>query len=51
MSYIIVSGNQLDVQEKVRHLLTVGFNLQGSISVVLNPINNSLHLTQPMYHP
>ena len=51
MSYIILSGDQRDVQEKVRHFLSIGFNLQGSISVVLNPSNNKLHLTQPMYHP
>jgi len=47
MSYVIVSGNMPDVTTKVNSLLSLGFNLHGSISVVMNT-SNRLHYTQPM---
>lgn len=47
MSYVIVSGNLPEVTTKVNSLLSMGFNLHGSISVIMNTANR-LHYTQPM---
>ena len=49
MSYVIVSGLLQTVESKVNNLLSIGFNLHGSMSCVITP-SNSIIYTQPMSH-
>jgi len=49
MSYVIVSDNLQTVESKVNSLLSIGFNLHGSMSSVITPSNNIIY-TQPMFH-
>jgi hypothetical protein len=49
MSYVIVSGLLQTVESKVNNLLSIGFNLHGSMSCVINQ-SNSIIYTQPMSH-
>ncbi len=52
MSYHIVAGSAIDVDTEVQNLLSVGFELHGSVSVLYVPGGTySLHYSQPMYHP
>lgn len=52
MSYHIVAGDAIDVETEVQNLLSVGFELHGSVSVLYVPGGTYyLHYSQPMYHP
>lgn len=52
MSYHIVAGSAIDVETEVQNLLSVGFELHGSVSALYIPGGiYSLHYSQPMYHP
>jgi hypothetical protein len=52
MSYHIVAGSAIDVDTEVQNLLSVGFELHGSVSVLYVPGGTYyLHYSQPMYHP
>ncbi len=49
MSYVIVTGDSQSVEKKVNNLLSIGFNLHGSMSFVMSG-TNSFKYTQPMSH-
>ena len=51
MSYRIVAGDEVDVENEVQELLSAGFQLHGSVQVMTLPNSKFLHYSQPMYHP